>query len=244
MMDLHQTKDYDKFKMIDCNRKINKAHVAFLQASIKVKNMLERNPIKVNENYEILDGQHRHQACKNLGETLWYIIDKEAETDDIVRLNSTSLNWAPADYIHYYKTLGKQAYKVLEEFCNKNNTTVYIAARLLKIRKQNSIKYVIESGIIPPISEERVEEAQKLMDQCNEIISFIDSRSVGRLLFLRQRNFMRGLIALLLTEDFHLNTFLSKLESNVSKLIKCVDSKAYYQRFLDIYNWRNQKPIG
>ena len=59
---VNQTTDYSKFKTLKGNRSVNKLHVKRLQKSFKQSYLL--SPIIVNQNYEIIDGQHRFNAAK------------------------------------------------------------------------------------------------------------------------------------------------------------------------------------
>ena len=56
------TENYDMFKKIGGNRKINKANYAKIVKSMKEEQLII--PIVVNERYEIIDGQHRYTACR------------------------------------------------------------------------------------------------------------------------------------------------------------------------------------
>lgn len=72
---VQQTQEYDKFSLLSANRDISKGHVQSLKASIeKLGNITEKVPIIVNQNLEIIDGQHRFQALKELGLPVFYIV--------------------------------------------------------------------------------------------------------------------------------------------------------------------------
>ena len=62
-MSLEKTKNYEIFKIMDCNRELSAANLQKLIGSIKSRNLLEFRPIIVNSKMEIIDGQHRLAAA-------------------------------------------------------------------------------------------------------------------------------------------------------------------------------------
>ena len=53
------TRDYDKFKLLEENRTVSKSHVNKLKIAIGDNpNIMRAQPILVNEDMEVIDGQH------------------------------------------------------------------------------------------------------------------------------------------------------------------------------------------
>ena len=71
---VHKTTDYFLFKPIDGNRNKNLLHINRLKKSISENYLF--TVIIVNENYEIIDGQHRFECIKELELPLYYITCK------------------------------------------------------------------------------------------------------------------------------------------------------------------------
>ena len=92
--EIYISEDYDMFSLIEANRVIRQSHVAKLMQSMKNKNLL--NPIIVNENHQIIDGQHRYTAWKNLGMPIKYIIGEGYGFSEVTTLNENQRNllWA------------------------------------------------------------------------------------------------------------------------------------------------------
>lgn len=126
-----KTSDYDIFKGIVGNRKIYPGLVKRLTDSIRVHNMLEQNPIIVNEKMEIIDGQNRLEAAKKLGVPIWYTVVNGAGLDEIHTLNTNVQGWNTMDYLNSYIDMGKKDYKLLKEFAVHYNLSVPIAMHLL-----------------------------------------------------------------------------------------------------------------
>lgn len=69
---VYETTDYDKFVIVDGNRIID--HVEHIKQSMKEHYV--PNAILVNEKFEILDGQNRFKAQKELGKPVRYIVEE------------------------------------------------------------------------------------------------------------------------------------------------------------------------
>lgn len=85
-----RTNDYEKFNHLSGNRIINELNLA------KIKKSMEENflisPILVNEHLEIIDGQHRLQAVKELGFPVYYFVNKGYGLKEVQALNSNGKN--------------------------------------------------------------------------------------------------------------------------------------------------------
>ena len=69
-LQIHSTNDLSVFKILEGNRNINLANVERLVKSIEENGFLQM-PIIVNENYEVIDGQHRLMAAKKLNSIIY-----------------------------------------------------------------------------------------------------------------------------------------------------------------------------
>ena len=126
---VHTTKDYSMFKPIEGNRNKNLLHINRLIISMKERLLF--TVIIVNEKYEIIDGQHRFDAIKELGFPLNYIIMKGYGLNEVQRLNSNSSNWSTSDYLQAYCNLGYVDYIRLSKFITKHKLSLTIGASIL-----------------------------------------------------------------------------------------------------------------
>lgn len=111
-----ETVDYNAFKIIEGNRNINMLHVDKLKKSMKKKYIPV--PIVINQDYQIIDGQHRFTACQELGYPVSYIIIDDLKLKDVQTLNTNSMNWTPQQYMESYCELGYEEYIKYREFKN------------------------------------------------------------------------------------------------------------------------------
>ena len=75
---IFKTYDYDKFTIMEDNRKIYDGHVKDMEDNISRIGYVSGKPILVNEKFEIIDGQHRYIACRDLNEPIYYSIEEGA----------------------------------------------------------------------------------------------------------------------------------------------------------------------
>lgn len=118
-MQLIKTTDYDCFVPIMSNRELDKRHVMNLQRSIKQRNLLMVRPIIVNENMEVIDGQHRLAAAQMIDEPVYYLQVKGLTQQDLAVLNTHQKNWSVMDFVNFYTLQGVPEYKKLSRLCNK-----------------------------------------------------------------------------------------------------------------------------
>lgn len=107
-----KTDEYDKFSDLLGNRDVKNNRKAMLMESINEIGYIT-NPIIVNEKYEVIDGQGRLAACKELGIPVTYIIVDGIGIRECMRLNQNMKNWTARDYVESYAEQGNQSYKYL-----------------------------------------------------------------------------------------------------------------------------------
>lgn len=105
--------DYLSFSMAKENRIIDENHVKQIIKSINKKGLM-MNPIIVDAELNILDGQHRFEACRELDLPIYFVIDEKADTKVCATMNSYSRNWQCADFIHYGAKTGNATYQFVQ----------------------------------------------------------------------------------------------------------------------------------
>ena len=129
-----ETRDYSIFKKVRGNRPVDAAHVQQLKKLIADKDLMD--PIRVNKNKEVVDGQHTLQARKELGLPVPYIIINSDDPLDVARLKTGRKNWSLDHYLHHHCARGKMDYKIL-----KSKMTQYgipVAETLVLLQKVNT----------------------------------------------------------------------------------------------------------
>lgn len=107
-MKIVNTLDYNKFKFVNWNRKIDWNHVERLKHSIKRHGLLEE--IQCTRDYKILDGQHRFHALKALNLPVQAILKKTAKEEDLHEMNDIRKGWTILDSLNEYCEKGRNDY--------------------------------------------------------------------------------------------------------------------------------------
>ena len=118
---IQSTLDFDKFKILNGNRKTSTAHINKLKSAFKGNTQATKfSPILVNEHMEVIDGQHRLEAIKQLdGVPIYYIVHAGLTLEDAQNMNSMMRNWAPRDYAKSYAELGNKHYQGFIDLMNE-----------------------------------------------------------------------------------------------------------------------------
>lgn len=114
---IEHTRDYSQFKKITGNREVKLAHVKKLMTAIESDpETVKFNPIIVNENMEVIDGQHRLEALrllakKGLDQPAYYIVAPKRTLEDVQSINSGRKSWTPIDFAYSYVERGNANYQ-------------------------------------------------------------------------------------------------------------------------------------
>lgn len=114
--ELLSTDNYDRFKYLDYNRHLNEGLVSRLVYSIGEIGYIQGKPVIVDPNMNVIDGQHRLEACKRLGIPVYYVIEKADAQKTMMHLNAQQTNWRTIDYVESWATKGIKCYELLKKF--------------------------------------------------------------------------------------------------------------------------------
>lgn len=106
------TKDYSRFKLMAGNRVVDYNQVKRMKREMERNpHLFMGNPILVNENDFIIDGQHRRQAVQELGRPIYYIVVPGITLDETRALNVTQKHWVLMDFAKSYADGGHEDYR-------------------------------------------------------------------------------------------------------------------------------------
>ena len=180
-MEIKKTKNYEMFKFKSENRELNYNKVASLK-SIMLNDGRQIMPIICNTEMEIIDGQHRFQALKELNWEVMYYVDENVTSKDLISINNTQKNWGMADYIHYYASLGNETYSKLERVWKKYDE-IPLKAILAAVSGGRYIKErYIKSGDIE-FSDEDFKQGEEALEFIRNIIQNIRVKITGQAIF-------------------------------------------------------------
>lgn len=115
---IYKSFDYDSFSVLRGNRDVSPDRVKRIVQSINNVGYVTPNPILVNKNNEIIDGQGRFEACKQLGLPIYYAIAEDAGVAECISMNIGQTNWRVIDYIKSYADLGNESFQLYLDAIN------------------------------------------------------------------------------------------------------------------------------
>lgn len=247
-----ETSDYFQFKLLQGNRITNKANLKRLKSSMSEEYLM--SPIIVNENYEIIDGQHRYKAALELKKPIRYIRQPGYGLSQVQRLNTNMSNWRSMDYLNAYCELGYPEYLRFKEFMETYPKLNFAACKMLlssvastsggrstkskdlisATNKQGAyiIKYFEEGDFYAPNYDLSCKWADYLMDISNYYEGFTRS------------TFVSCMIGLFKSKKFDIDLFLYKLSFAPIKLDHRSNVTQYRELIEDIYNYRNRDKVS
>lgn len=231
-----KTNTYDVFKFRTDNRPVNKKHVQDLVNSIKSHNLLELQPITINGDMEILDGQHRLLAAKQLGVDIYYQIEKKLTSADIITMN-ISKSWGAADYVNYYVKNGHLEYQRLESFMKEHGISLRVAMHLLlgaSLDKKAEFrlgKFKFPEG-----------DFTNALEMCWETVGII-KRLNGHSSYSTSARFWQCMVKLANHPEFDKKKWIFNLERLITRMGPRARMTDYLRLFMDIYNYKNHTKI-
>ena len=229
--EVRMTRDYTRFKTIEGNRKIKNLHRKRLLQSMKENYLF--TVIIINEDYEIIDGQHRFSCIKELGLPLYYIMCRGYGVNEVHVLNENTSNWNAEDYADGYCDFGMEDYVTYREFRNKYGFNHTIALSLLTNNPREKHTESFKGGKFKVNNYKRAcTNAEKLIS----IKPYYDG-------FLN-REFVATILQLLQNKNFDFEFFMSKLKSQPNSLKDCRTIDDYKLLIEDIYNFRTRNKVN
>lgn len=228
-----ETNDLDKFIFRTDNReKINDAHVKVLVNSIRSCNLLSMKPILVNEQMEIIDGQHRVLAAKELGVSIFYDVRQDITPRHMILLNNTK-SWTLTDHLHFYLQHEYVEYKKLADFMRFNEITLKVSLSLLiggthaAYQRFKDGEFVMNTDVEP-----------KHLRICRDTQDTL-SRLNGHSYYMFSMKFYKAHLIMTRNENFNQEKWESNLKRMSERVCPKVSYKDFLKLFVDIHNWRN-----
>lgn len=223
--EIQQTKDYSQFKTLKGNRPVSQKHVKNLMASMQREYL--KKPIEVNEKKEVIDGQHRLEAVKNLGLPLYYTVKKGYTLKQVQITNTNTRNWSFTDFMNGWIELGHKDYTVVKDFIAYYGFAFREALALLSgINNPSVVETTFREGTFKVKNlKAATEKADKLM--------MIKDHYAG----YNRRSFINAMVQIMNKKEFVFEEFLHKLKVQPGKLVDCANTEQYKALIENIYNY-------
>lgn len=189
------------------------------------------SPILVNENYEIIDGQGRFEALKELDMPVEYIVQDGLGIKECVSMNINQTNWTANDYIMTYAKRGVESYlyfyKLQTEFPLITALEVFTAALFNKDKLY--IDEIAGGGL--SISLERYEQARAKLEKIYPIV--LNNPKANRVSQL-----CKGLVYCFNIKDIDMDRMTEKVDDvlQTNKVPPFASTPQVMQYLEDLYN--------
>jgi len=241
--------DYSKFKYILGNRMVKNRAVQRLKLSIIQYGYYHNMPIEVDLSFNILDGQHRLEAVKELardtGEKIPipYFINSEYDADEnekerekaltyIQNKNATQLGWTNLDYADSW---AKRDY--------------YHYRKYMQFRKDFQLGHtaiLILSDFDYPGAFAEFKDGLYVVQDWNEVYKY--GKYVKELInyrpFAKETNFLRAITPFWKCKKFDHKEFVRKLNFDRERLYQTRNSLSYRRSIAAIYNYKRTRKIS
>ena len=231
-MKIEKTFDYGKFKNIGGNRIKNLSHINRLKASMSENYLF--TVILVNENFEIIDGQHRFHVIQELNLPLYYVVKEGYSLNEVHLLNQNAKNWTNEDYLQGYCDLGYDDYLKFKLFKKTYNITV-----------SNCLSLLCTSGDSSNTAQIFKEGKLKINDYnlaCANIEKILSLNVYYE--GVRRRTFISAMLKLFKNDNFSFDVFVNKLKRQPTALVDCVNVETTIELVEKIYNNKNRNKVN
>lgn len=238
---IQKTKDYYIFRYINFNRPINKRHVQQLKQMILKENLLHLHPVIVNDRMEMVDGQHRLCAAKELGVDIYYIQDS-VSYEHILNSNLYQKKLTLQDVVKFYAVKDKiPSYEKLYEYIEDLGISSKAALGLLFGSISVSIIDFIKSGKFQMPNEKK--KIEILVSHFKKFVEFVHEKRIKPFSMFSSSTFTIAYRNLILLSEFMEGIWWNKLEQRWFDLKPQINSNEWTRQLISIYNWKNQNPI-
>lgn len=162
--------DYSMFKVAR-NRSVDAKAVAKKKNSIQQINL--QQPIIVNKRYQVVDGQHRFQALKELGLPIYYVVSYNWKRDeDTATMNNTQNKWNTQNWAEFRASQGNRIAKEALEIANN-----YVMLTDGKMTLNTALEMIADKKSMPiskAFKEDRYNFDNEIGNEIYQILLVID----------------------------------------------------------------------
>lgn len=224
---VQMTTNYEKFSMLISNRNTSRNHINNLKQSIKEHpEILEAQPILVNEKFQIIDGQHRFQAASELNLAIYYTIVNGIGIETARAMNVLQRRWDPIDFAKSYALTGNDNYaeyiKAREDFELPHNVTM----SALSGGRKSGLNTIFKRGEFETID---LKQGREYLDQIKRIEAIVDIRMIAP--------FAYALLQIFQKPEFSFDRLFEMIEKHGDTMLKRYTQVSdYLHQLEDIYN--------
>lgn len=232
-----RTDDYSQFKKLEGNRGVGD-RAAKIKAKI-IENGYIMCPIIVNENFEVIDGQGRLEALKELGLAVDYIKVEGLGLQHCIAMNAGLTNWKIGDYIASYIELENENYILLDNLM-KQYPDINVVSLIAVVNEKYSFGgggfngAVIKNGELE-ITKQMADEARPKLEYISKSLPYL--KEVGGMV----RYWITALHFCYNMPEIDNRQMASKIQKYHKGMTACANTKTALQELERVYNYRATK---
>jgi hypothetical protein len=241
MEQVQKTNQYGLFKLLRGNRPIDRYHLRKLKESIEKNNHLNLHPIIVNQNNEIIDGQHRFEVCKQLGIEVFYIKSDSIKDEHLIDCNVNQKSFDVENYIDFFAIKeNKEEYIQLKNMLKATKLKPKaLLTLILGIVSTNLLEFLKTGKFKFPSNDDQT----KVLDFYSDFIAYASDKRLKPMSMFSNHNFTRALRWLFKTSGFDSSIFFKKLDLRWFDLKPQRTSEDWYSLLISIYNFKNHNRL-
>jgi hypothetical protein len=227
---IQSTTNYQQFKLLHNNREQHKAHVERLKKAFEeYGNLTKVQPILVNENFEIIDGQHRFLAAQELGLPIFYTIRQGLGIREARSMNILHKSWNTDDYARSYANSGDASYQrylqLREDYPFSHSILLSVAEG---IDSKGSFRDFREGNFT--INPEQYKRARETLDSLTEITSVVPMGG--------QKEFGYAVLKAMSSPGYDHKRMVQKVEERGGSILRFAGVQDYLRALEELYNFK------
>lgn len=251
------TSDYNMFKHIAGNRELVETNIQSIANQLRIRG--QQQPIIINERNEVIDGQHRLEACKRLKMPIQYIKRPGANLEDVISTNIVGKKWTSKDYINRFASEGKQDYVQLQKFIKeaaKLGFSTDVAIRIAKGTAAIRRYWMFDDGTIGEASSKkshqtklysvgsdvmfgkfRMPNENAAYERLRQIHAFADWS------FYKKGGFVLAVMQCMRIKEMDFDRLLESARKYPRKWQNEASTENFVRMFEEVYNWRRKHKL-
>lgn len=254
---VRNTKDYDQFKYIKGNRPLEESNVKAIANQLQQYGQIV--PIVVNSKYQVIDGQHRLQACRRLKIPVKFIVEKSANINAVITANAVGKKWSELDHINRHASEGKTEYIQLKKWVKeckelgfnygpsvmmaqlsgtRRSCYMYEDGKVRAADKHGSIKKLYGVGTVIKVGMFKFPDLEKSKDFRAALMKFIEFP------FYQKSAFVSALNQCMKIEEFDVDRLVESAEKYPRRFTNEVSAADFLQMIEKAYNYRKHSKLA
>ena len=239
---IFRTFDYSVFKFLPENRELIDLQKNKIKSLMQLDDDLHLHPIIVNENMEIVDGQHRFEAAKALDREIFYVIDDNYNSHKLISINTSQRTWSTANYLRYWCQHSGEDYLKLARFMKEKGLSLQAVFHWLDDHEtctgSNCYNYKFKHGLY---KFNPTEKDIELLEWARRFMEYLRDKNYKPLRSLESNPFHKGLKRFLTSPFVNKESFFQKLQIVPFTFHNWLYYGDYLEQLVNIYNFRRSK---